>query len=116
MIASALPAGIVVSVYAGAKYIDRMDTIKKGSAIVSLCTLNFFTCLSICGMTCYLELAEGFDTNIITAIFFALFFSLGFSAGYCFYVPQSLFAIEFGGQDSATVVGCSELIQVKCFR
>jgi len=40
-----------------------------------------------------------------------LFFCVGLSTGYCFYVPQSLFAIEFGGSDSATVVGCSELIQ-----
>mmetsp|Transcript_56818 Transcript_56818/g.112216 ORF Transcript_56818/g.112216 Transcript_56818/m.112216 type:complete len:188 (+) Transcript_56818:354-917(+) len=39
------------------------------------------------------------------------FFFLGFSAGYPFYVPQSLFAVEFGAADAATVVGCGECLQ-----
>jgi len=40
-----------------------------------------------------------------------LLFFLGFSAGYPFYVPQSLFAVEFGAADAATVVGCGECLQ-----
>jgi hypothetical protein len=40
-----------------------------------------------------------------------LLFLLGFSAGYPFYVPQSLFAVEFGAADAATVVGCGECLQ-----
>jgi hypothetical protein len=40
-----------------------------------------------------------------------MLFLLGFSAGYPFYVPQSMFAVEFGSSDAATVVGCGECVQ-----
>merc|ERR1712224_327235 len=40
-----------------------------------------------------------------------LLLCIGFGAGYPFYIPQSIFALEIGGKDSAMVVGCGELMQ-----
>jgi len=112
MLVAAIPAGLVVSVLWGASYIDRMEQTRKSAWMVSLCCLNICTCSIICGLTWYLESGGECNTVIAIIICMVMFFSLGFSAGYCFYVPQSIYAIEFGGADSATVIGCSELIQV----
>lgn len=111
MLVAAIPAGLVASVVWGASYVDRLEPDRKSAWMVSLCCVNILTCSIICGLTWYLE--NGGECEIFTAVVtcMVMFFSLGFSAGYCFYVPQSIYAIEFGGADSATVIGCSELIQ-----
>merc|ERR1712194_281392 len=82
--------------------------------MIGMCFLNVVTSLTMCAVTWYLETGEGpikMSAHTATAACTLLFFMLGFSAGYPFYMPQSLFAIAFGGSDSATVVGCSELVQ-----
>lgn len=111
MLVSAIPAGLVASVFFGTAFLDSMTVRRRGMSIVALCSLNVLTSSTLCGVTWYLETGGVVDPTIMVLGCGSLFFTLGFSAGYCFYVPQSLFAIEFGGQDSATVVGCSELIQ-----
>jgi len=111
MLVSAIPAGLVASVFFGSAFLDSMTVRRRGIAIVALCGLNILTSSSLCGVTWYLETGGVPNPTVMVLGCGTLFFTLGFSAGYCFYVPQSLFAIEFGGEDSATVVGCSELIQ-----
>jgi len=111
MMVAAIPAGLVVSVMVGASYIDKLPLNQKSSAVISLCTLNFMTSALMCTLTWYIETNGSLHADVATFLCTGLFFVLGFSAGYSFYVPQSIFAIDFGGEDSATVVGCSELIQ-----
>jgi hypothetical protein len=111
MLVATIPGGIVASVFFGEKYLKKLSIEDRGKRINQLCGLNCATSFIICGLTTYAETNEALSPAVAVALFGTLFFSLGFSAGYCFYVPQSVFFIEFGGDDSATVIGCSELIQ-----
>jgi len=114
VLVSAIPIGLVVSVLFGASVIDPLPLRQKAMALIGMCSLNVLTSLIMCAVTWQLETGKGLieiSTHTATAACTLLFFTLGFSAGYPFYVPQSLFAIAFGGSDSATVVGCSELVQ-----
>ena len=74
-----------------------------GIAVVVLCGLNCCCSVMIFGLTYYLETGGVMSDTLSSLACSGLFFSLGFTAGYCFYVPQSLYAMEFGGADSGTV-------------
>lgn len=115
MTVSAIPAGIVTSVIFGNLVIDPLPIKRKAAATVRLCALNLFSLISLGGITWALETgvlsAPPGGVGWVLVALAVLLFTMGFGAGYCFYIPQSLFAVNFGKDKSATVVGCGELIQ-----
>lgn len=114
--------GIVISLLFGSWVYERLKSGRglRAVFIVSLCALNlaaascfFLFTRSVLGTGADLaaDVAATDGSGVTLGKMGVLLFLLGFSAGYPFYVPQSMFAVEFGSSDAATVVGCGECVQ-----
>jgi len=107
--------GIVISLVFGSFVYERLkSTGPRAMFIVFLCTLNLVVAVTLWRYTVLVFSHEpgSFEHELVTlGVVALLLFLLGFAAGYPFYIPQSLFAVEFGAGDAATVVGCGECIQ-----
>jgi len=108
---SSVPLGIVVSLIMFGWKLESSSEKVRSVAVQFLCLLNFISALSLFFISYIIELYGCFNKQFCVWLNVLFFFLLGFSAGYPFYIPQSVFAIEFGGESSAKVVGFAELIQ-----
>ena len=125
-ITAGVSLGIVASLLVGSLIWERLTKKLRAVFIVALCALNvavaasmLFFSIRVLGSVATsggvllggsLEEAQ-YSQRHTLALVGTLLFLLGFSSGYPFYVPQSLFAVEFGSRDAATVVGCGECVQ-----
>lgn len=129
MIISAIPGGIVLSLIVGGSYLETLPLRRKAAWTIALCVVNFVSLAMLATLTFAIELSgtnnaaadsifallvadgTGATSHTTTTLVSGLLFLMGFGAGYPFYIPQSIFALELGGKDSAMVVGCGELMQ-----
>jgi len=117
-VTACLSLGIVASLLLGSFVWGKLTAkAPRAAFIVFLCALNLVAALLFYGAT-VATLTHGVpplgpespEWQTLTGLGVGLF-CIGLSAGYPFYMPQSLFAVEFGDRDAATVVGCGECLQ-----
>jgi len=111
MFASSIPLGITCSIIAGGYFLDDLRPEMQATIVIIGCGLNalFAGCMLL--MTWIFETGSCSSDGLCLAFVYITCFLIGFSSGYAFYIPQSVFAVRFGGEDSATVVGMAELVQ-----
>lgn len=117
-VTSALGLGIIASLFAGAFISEKLSRTSRAIFVVVLTGANAIVCFLLYQFTVSSQLnatlaaTESDNDQIATlAVIGSLLFALGFSSGYPFYVPQALFAVEFGSDKVATVVGLGECVQ-----
>ena len=117
-VTACLSLGIVASLLLGSFVWGKLKAkAPRAAFIVFLCALNLVAALLLYGATVATLThgspplgSESPEWQTLTGLGVGLF-CIGLSAGYPFYMPQSLFAVEFGDRDAATVVGCGECLQ-----
>jgi sugar phosphate permease len=117
-VTACLSLGIVASLLLGSFVWGKLTTkAPRAAFIVLLCALNLAAALLLYAVT-HATFTHGSpplgpaspERHTLFTLGGGLF-CIGLSAGYPFYMPQSLFAVEFGDRDAATVVGCGECLQ-----
>jgi len=99
--ASAIPLGSLLSVLAGGFVFDRLD--RKTMGIVMAGLLSVAT-------GCLLALTTlGTGTNV-TLVVLPLLFVFGLCVSPCYYIPCSVFSIDFGGRHSGFLVSILDAI------
>ena len=99
MAASAFPFGSLISVLMGGYMFDKLS--RKSTAGLMGCLLAVATgCIGT-----FLLMPEfGMTTASLTHLSLALLFIFGLCVSPCYYIPMSVFAIEFGGPHSGFLI------------
>jgi sugar phosphate permease len=97
---SVFPFGCLIAVLAAGMFYDRLTRLQRvyvigGSLIVA--------CLCIAGMALVTDAA--FDADIRFTIALVLVLLLGVCVAPAYYLPMSIFSVEFGGKRSGVLVG-----------
>jgi sugar phosphate permease len=99
--ASAIPLGSLISVLAGGYVFDRLDRKRMGMVMAGLLTV---------ATGCLLVLTTlGTGTNV-TLVVLPLLFLFGLCVSPCYYIPCSVFSIDFGGRHSGFLVSILDAI------
>jgi OPA family sugar phosphate sensor protein UhpC-like MFS transporter len=99
--ASAIPLGSLISVLAGGYVFDRLDRKTMGIVMAGLLTV---------ATGCLLLLATlGTGTNVMLVVL-PLLFLFGLCVSPCYYIPCSVFSIDFGGRHSGFLVAILDAI------
>jgi len=112
MLSGLVPAGLVTSLLVGGLLFENMPMERRFKWTLVMCLVNIAASVAILIFTWHVE-TKGFGDNysLYVVICALLLFILGFGVGYPFYIPQSVFAARFGGEDTATVNGWAECVQ-----
>ena len=105
MAASAFPLGSLVSVLAGGYVFDRLSR-KQAAWVFSLLLILATGCIGTFLAMPHLGLAP----ESLTGLSVALLFLFGVCVAPCYYIPMSVFAIEFGGQHSGFLIALLDAI------
>lgn len=112
MLSGLVPAGLVTSLLVGGLLFEKMPMERRFFWTLMMCLVNIAAAIAILIFTWHVE-TKGFGDSysLYVVICAVLLFILGFGVGYPFYIPQSVFAARFGGEDTATVNGWAECVQ-----
>jgi sugar phosphate permease len=107
MAASAFPLGSLVSVLAGGYVFDRLSR-KQAARVFSLLLTLATGCIGTFLVMPYF----GLTSASLTGLSVFLLFLFGVCVAPCYYIPMSVFAIEFGGPRSGVLIA---LLDAKAF-
>ena len=105
MAASAFPLGSLISVLVGGYVFDRL-TREQAARVFSL----LLTCATGCVATFLLMPHLGLSGGALTALSVGLLFLFGVCVSPCYYIPMSVFSIEFGGPHSGFLIALLDAI------
>jgi sugar phosphate permease len=99
MATTAFPVGSFVSVLVGGYVFDKLDRAKMATVMGSLLTIA-----TGCILTFYLMPDWGLDKEPLAYLSLGLLFVFGLCVSPCYYLPMSVFSIEFGGIHCAFLI------------
>lgn len=99
MAASAFPFGSLISVLAGGYLFDKLDR-KTTAWVMGALLLTASGCIA----TFLLMPQLGWSPDSLTSLSLVLLFVFGLCVSPCYYIPMSVFSIEFGGPHSGILV------------
>ena len=99
MAASAFPFGSLISVLVGGYLFDRLNR-QTTAWVMGGLLLTASGCIA----TFLMMPQMGFSTESLTGISLVLLFVFGLCVSPCYYIPMSVFSIEFGGPHSGILV------------
>ena len=99
MASSAFPFGSLISVLAGGLVFDKLS--RRATALLMGCLLLV---AAVCILMFYVmpDLDLSHSTTLTTSL--ALLFAFGLCVAPCYYIPMSVFSIEFGGPHSGFLI------------
>lgn len=104
-----LPAGVATSIVFGSVFIEICPYTVRGAAVLVMLFLMFLCTVCIGFFTVSLNAGATQELYAQTTILMLLF-SYGLFLGYPYYVPPSLYALEYGGEDAAMVMSMVDTI------
>ncbi|MBB75103.1 MAG: hypothetical protein CMJ75_11400 [Planctomycetaceae bacterium] len=105
MAASAFPLGSLVSVLAGGYVFDRLSR-RQAARVFGLLLTLATSCIGTFLAMPHMGLAPA----SLTGLSVALLFLFGVCVAPCYYIPMSVFAIEFGGRHSGFLIALLDAI------
>jgi OPA family sugar phosphate sensor protein UhpC-like MFS transporter len=97
--ASAFPFGSLISVVVGGYFFDRLSRRSMAWVMGSLLALTA-GCIAVFFMMPQFDLTQ----EALTSLSLGLLFLFGFCVSPCYYIPMSVFSIEFGGPHSGFLI------------
>mmetsp|Transcript_5883 Transcript_5883/g.7113 ORF Transcript_5883/g.7113 Transcript_5883/m.7113 type:complete len:218 (-) Transcript_5883:67-720(-) len=105
-----LPLGVATSIVFGSAVLEFLPKTVRDAGVLLMLFLLFLCTVCIVFFTVS-TIGGGFsDAMIAQTTVLLLLFSYGFFLGYPYYVPPSLYALEFGGEDAAMVMSMVDTI------
>ena len=105
MASSAFPFGSLISVLAGGYVFDKLSRNSTGSVMGVLLTLATGCIATLLSMPRF-----GMTPESLTYLSVALLFLFGLCVSPCYYIPMSVFSMEFGGPHSGFLIALLDAI------
>lgn len=103
--ASAIPLGSLISVLAGGYVFDRLERKRMGIVMAGLLAVAVGCTLLLAGLSDF-----GLSSRMAVGVSLGVLFLFGLCVSPCYYIPVSVFSIDFGGRHSGFLVAILDAI------